>query len=197
MALVLAATAVLAAPATADPAARAAFLQEGDPAEPTRAWVDWCRRMPGECAARPEDARVIPRTAALDRLLDRVNLAVNGSVRSVTDQEHWGVADRWDFPEDGRGDCEDLQVEKRRRLIAAGLPRAAMRIAMVINPEGEGHAVLVVRTDAGDLVLDNRVNRVKPWYRTGYTWVKWEALGGRRWVSLGGVVGRPETAARR
>lgn len=71
-----------------------------------------------------------------------------------------------------------------------------MRMAMVINPEGEGHAVLVVSTSRGDFVLDNRIDEVRPWYRTGYVWVKREGDSAEQWVSLGGVKQPVETAAR-
>lgn len=172
------------------------FLTEAGPASPTKAWAAWCAAQPRECAADPLEPRAIPLTPSLRQLIQSVNLAVNRSVTAVTDQDQWGIADRWDYPVDGRGDCEDIQIEKRRLLAQAGIPFAAMRMAMVINPEGEGHAVLVVRTDKGDLVLDNRVNAVKPWYRTGYTWVKWETLQGPEWVSLGGVRIPVETAAK-
>jgi predicted transglutaminase-like cysteine proteinase len=163
-----------------------AFLVEDGTARPTRAWVNFCVRNPLECRVNPREAGVIPFSPALRSDLVRINVEVNRTIRAVTDSEHWGVSDRWDYPTDGIGDCEDIQIEKRRRLTALGYPAKAMRMAVVVNPEGEGHAVLVVRTDRGDFVLDNRTNDVLPWYAAQYTWVKREADdGGDRWVSLG------------
>ena len=34
------------------------------------------------------------------------------------------------------------------------------------------HAVLVVRTHKGDVVLDNMTSRILPWKRTGYAFLK-------------------------
>ncbi|MEE8629514.1 MULTISPECIES: transglutaminase-like cysteine peptidase, partial [Methylobacterium] len=118
------------------------------------------------------------------------------SLRAVTDQEHWGVPDRWDLAEDGSGDCEDFQLLKRKLLAQAGLPRRAMRMTVVIDDKGEGHAVLMLRTDRGDLVLDNKTSAVLPWHKTGYTYIKREADESMRWVSLGRAVSPVVTANR-
>ena len=53
-----------------------------------------------------------------------------------------------------------------------------------------------MRTNKGDYVLDNRVDVVLPWYRTGYVWVKREGDGTPTWISLGGVKAPIETAAK-
>lgn len=198
------------APATADPAAGSVsdpitaptvarglgpVLVEGGRVGPTAAWAKFCAALPAECQVDRREPRAVEASAGLSVLLQLVNSYVNLTIRPVTDLVHWNVGDRWDYPTDGAGDCEDIQLEKRRLLAALGVPGRAMRMAMVINPEGEGHAVLLVGTDAGDLVLDNRVDRVLPWYRTGYVWVKREGDGARHWVSLGGVRAPVETAA--
>lgn len=47
-----------------------------------------------------------------------------------------------------------------------GWSSRALRIATAVTRSGEGHAVLIVRTDRGDLVLDNRVNTIKYFDRT-------------------------------
>ena len=91
-----------------------------------------------------------------------VNERVNATILPVTDQDHWGVADRWDYPDDGMGDCEDIQLLKRRVLIEAGLPQRALRMTVVIDELGAGHAVLMARTDRGDYILDNKRKAVLP-----------------------------------
>jgi predicted transglutaminase-like cysteine proteinase len=106
------------------------------------------------------------------------------------------VPDRWDLPTDGRGDCEDFQLLKRKLLAEAGLPRRAMRMAVVVDDEGQGHAVLMIRTDRGDFVLDNKVSTVLPWHRTGYIFVKRESEESIGWVSLGGQSSPVVTANR-
>ena len=129
--------------------------------------------------------------------LTQVNRQVNASIRSTTDMEHWGVEDHWDFAEDGYGDCEDYQLVKRKRLVAAGFPRRALRMTAVIDGDGQPHAVLMVRTDRGDFILDNKQSTVLPWRRTGYIYLQREGGPGATWVSLGGAfASRVATAGR-
>jgi predicted transglutaminase-like cysteine proteinase len=125
-----------------------------------------------------------------------VNREVNAAVKPMSDQEHWGVGDRWDLAEDGYGDCEDYQLLKRRRLVAAGFPARAIRMTVVIDDENQGHAVLMVRTDRGDFILDNKRNTVLPWHQTGYTYVKREGQDDLAWVSLGRSTSPVVTAGR-
>jgi predicted transglutaminase-like cysteine proteinase len=105
-------------------------------------------------------------------------------ILAVSDQDHWGVLDRWDYPDDGLGDCEDIQLLKRRLLVQAGLPQRAMRMTAVIDDQGQGHAVLMVLTDRGDFILDNKRNAVLPWRRTGYKYLKREGTNSKAWVAL-------------
>ena len=65
-----------------------------------------------------------------------------------------------------------------------------------IDELGEGHAVLLLRTNQGDYVLDNKTSSVLPWERTGYVYVKRESQQGIGWVSLGGVTSPTTTANR-
>ena len=64
------------------------------------------------------------------------------------------------LPTDGYGDCEDYVLLKRKMLIDAGWPREALLITVVRDRKGEGHAVLTVKTDKGELVLDNQNENV-------------------------------------
>ena len=121
-----------------------------------------------------------------DSILD-LNVKANREIEAITDQDHWGVVDRWDIPTDGKGDCEDYVLLKRQRLAEAGLPRRAMRVTVVIDEENAGHAVLMIRTDRGDFILDNKRNAILPWSQTGYTYVKRESQARTGWASLGGL----------
>jgi len=150
-------------------------------------WVEFCHRVPAECAVDPDEPLTVPLTPKTLQTIVATNRAVNASIRPMTDQEHWGIVDRWDIPEDGYGDCEDYQLLKRKLLVKAGLPRRALRITVVVNEQGAGHAVLMVRTDRGDFILDNEQNGVLPCHQTAYQFVKRESDDGRSWVSLGGV----------
>jgi predicted transglutaminase-like cysteine proteinase len=165
-------------------------------AKPVAAWVDMCRRMPAECEVDVNEPASIELTSETWRTIVAVNRRVNARIRPITDKAHFGVVDRWDYPDDGSGDCEDYQLLKRRLLIERGLPRRAMRMTVVIDDQGEGHAVLMIRTDRGDYILDNKVNAVLPWHQTGYIYVKREGQDGLTWVSLGNVTSPVQTANR-
>jgi predicted transglutaminase-like cysteine proteinase len=165
-------------------------------ANPIPAWTDFCKRYPTECALDLSQPATITLTGAVWSAILEVNRRVNKSIKSLPDHEHWGVADRWDIPEDGYGDCEDFQLLKRKLLAEHGLPRRAMRMTVVIDDRGEGHAVLMIRTDKGDFILDNKTSAVLPWSKTGYTFVKREGHDSMAWLSLGGVISPVATANR-
>lgn len=166
-------------------------------ARPTQGWTDFCKRFPAECAVNPAEPAVVELTPKLWQTLNAVNRKVNTQIKPISDQDHWGVADRWDFPDDGCGDCEDYQLLKRKLLAEAGVPRRTLRMTVVIDDQGQGHAVMMVRTDRGDLILDNKHNAVLPWHQTGYTYVKQEGQeANMAWVSLGGATAPVATANR-
>ena len=165
-------------------------------AKPLLAWVDFCRRYPAECAVDTSEPTTVALTPRVWQELARVNHKVNTTIRPVTDQDHWGVADRWDLAEDGYGDCEDFQLLKRKLLVDAGVPRRAMRMTVVIDEKNEGHAVLMVRKSRGDLVLDNKTDDILAWFETGYVYVKRESQDAIAWSSLGGAISPTATANR-
>ena len=155
-------------------------------ARPVAAWVKFCERYRDECDVDLSEPAVIALTPKVWRSLNAVNRQVNATIQPTTDQDHWGVVDRWDIPADGKGDCEDIQLMKRKILSEQyGLPRRALRMTVVIDEQGEGHAVLMVRTNEGELILDNKRSTIVSWHETGYVFVKREGQDGRDWVSLG------------
>ena len=98
--------------------------------------------------------------------------------------------DYWVAPGTGpsaRGDCEDFALQKRRELISAGIDPNALSLALVRTRAGENHAVLIVASDQGDYVLDNRTDDVKLWNEVPYQWISRQAPGGTlAWVDLSG-----------
>ena len=119
-------------------------------------------------------------TPHLWSLINRVNGNINGAIEERTDLANYGVEDFWNTPlEDGRhaGDCEDYVLEKERALLSAGLPRAALNIALVTTRWGESHAVLLVNTSEGEYVLDNLSPWVMPWREAPYHWVRRQVDG--------------------
>ena len=57
-------------------------------------------------------------------------------------------------------------------LIESGWPREALLITVVRDKKGDGHAVLTVKTDKGEFILDNQNEDILPWSETGYRFVK-------------------------
>ncbi|MDG2570957.1 transglutaminase-like cysteine peptidase [Vibrio parahaemolyticus] len=163
-------------------------------AKPILGWTRFCSEQPAECTVDVSEPATITLTPEIWQTLVRVNRQVNASIKPVTDADHLGIEDRWDFAEDGYGDCEDYQLVKRKRLVEAGFPRRALRMTVVIDEEGAGHAVMMVRTNRGDFILDNKRNAVLPWHRTGYTYIKREGDQNMAWASLGGQVSPTMTA---
>ncbi len=116
-----------------------------------------------------------PETMAL---LETVNRQVNRALRWRSDQELYGMAERWAMPLSAAagttgqayGDCEDYALEKRAALIRAGLPAEALAIATAYSEATGHHAVLIVRLEDTDLVLDNETPWILPWSEAPYTW---------------------------
>lgn len=177
------------------PATSSPVIASGE-AKPVIAWVDFCRRYPGECQVDQTEPGHIELTQKLWKTIVSTNLRTNREIEPVTDMDHWGQVDRWDMAEDGRGDCEEYVLVKRKKLVEAGFPRRALLVTVVIDDENQGHAVLMVRTDRGDFILDNKRNAVLPWQQTGYIYVKRESQDKVAWTSLGGQGSPTVTAAR-
>ncbi len=165
-------------------------------ARPVVGWVKFCERNPDECRVDVSEPAVVTLTPQVWRAIVLANRRVNARIKPKTDKEHWGLVDSWDFPDDGYGDCEDYQLLKRRILAEQGLSRRAMRMTVVIDEQGEGHAVLMVRTDRGDFILDNKTSTVQAWNQTGYVFVKREGQEDTAWASLGGIASPVTTANR-
>ncbi|MBM3529847.1 MAG: transglutaminase [Alphaproteobacteria bacterium] len=165
---------------------RPIHVSVGETSRPPIGWVEFCNEHPRECATRPSQPRDVVLTQKAWRDLVRVNRWVNESIKPVTDMEQWGVVERWSYPDTGKGDCEDYVLLKRRMLMQAGWPREALLITVVRDKKGEGHAVLTVKTDKGDYVLDNQEEQVLLWSETGYRFVKRQSQGDPNlWVALG------------
>jgi len=171
------------AAAQAEPAL---FVAVGEVTRAPIGWVEFCTEYKSDCATRPSQPRDVVLTPKAWTDLVRVNAYINDTVKPLTDLEHWGVVERWNYPEDGYGDCEDYVLAKRKMLMQAGWPREALLITVVRDKKGEGHAVLTVKTDKGEFILDNQEGEVLLWSKTGYRFVKRQSQGDQNvWVSLG------------
>ena len=177
--------------APAAPQSHVLYASLGDTARAPIGWVEFCAEYKGECATRPSQPRDTVLTPKAWSDLVKVNNWVNETVKPMTDLDHWGVVERWNYPDDGYGDCEDYVLQKRRMLMKAGWPREALLITVVRDKKGDGHAVLTVKTNRGEFILDNEENRIVAWNKTGYRFVKRQSQSDpNTWVSLG----EPRTA---
>lgn len=127
------------------------------------------------------------------KVVQQVNQSANRTVRPISDQRQWSVAERWSLPTSRGGDCEDYVLYKKLRLIEAGVSPDQLLIATVLDRQNRSHAVLVLRTGSQDLVLDNMTGRIKPWRETGYTFLRLQdPRQPSRWVAVfaGGMMDR-------
>lgn len=160
-------------------------------------WTDFCRRYEAECLPQSFEPSNVVFTGSDRAAVLRINAEVNREIKPKTDIEHWGVVERWDLPMNGFGDCEDYVLLKRKRLAEAGLPLQALLVTVVTDPAGDGHAVLTVKTDRGDYILDNMHDHVKLWRETPYGFVKRQSQSDPNgWVSIGRPAEAPMIVSR-
>jgi predicted transglutaminase-like cysteine proteinase len=175
----------IAVPAQAIDTANVAFVQTS--AANTSIPVghaEFCKARPAECAADNNPVAAMPLTENLWQQLQTVNAYYNQAVTAVTDNDLYQVAEFWTYP-NGYGDCEDYALAKRRELINAGWPASVLLMSVVKQANGEGHAVLLVRTDRGDLVLDNQVGTIDLWSATPYKFIKRQSQADAgKWVDM-------------
>jgi predicted transglutaminase-like cysteine proteinase len=192
------ALALLAAPRAGTAEERPLFISIGDTARPPIGWVEFCVEYDPECKTKPSAPRDVVLSTQAWKDLQRINLWVNTNIKPMTDMDHWGVVERWNYPDDGYGDCEDYVLQKRKMLMQAGWPREALLITVVRDQHGDGHAILTVKTDKGEFILDNQTDNILPWTDTGYRFVKRQSQSDPNvWVSLGDPHSAPATASSR
>lgn len=169
-------------------------MLRGGEARPPQAFVELCERLAALCEAQDKSPRELAKRRSsfekdLEELSD-VNTYVNTNVKPETDSEQYGVADRWDIAKiGGAGDCEDYVLLKRELLLKKGWQPQDLLITVVKDEQGNGHAILTVRTEKGEFVLDNRKPDVVPWTVSrdiyGYTFYEIESyLNPRVWFEI-------------
>ncbi len=149
----------------------ARFMRVYDVILPPIGFVQFCDRHPSDCRGRGSDRRRVKLTDKRWRQLVVVNNTINRKVAPVTDQELYGRLEVWTYPTN-KGDCEDYVLLKRRELLGRGWPESALLITVVRDENGDGHAVLTVRTSQGDFLLDNKRDIIVPWHQSAYSFVK-------------------------
>jgi predicted transglutaminase-like cysteine proteinase len=157
-------------------------MQEGGNALAPFSFVKFCIDYPGECLSTRGPTRVTL-TGSRMAELGSVNRAVNAAIVPTSDRSAlrlWHLNAHY-------GDCNAFAVEKRHELLQRGWPAAALALTVVKTSWGEGHLVVTVRTDKGDLILDSLRSNVVAWERTGYDFImRQSASNPQYWVELGG-----------
>lgn len=133
--------------------------------------AEFCKSHSNECTVNAAFEQAARLTDDGWQELLSVNQEFNASIIPISDSDLYQVNEFWTYPT-GYGDCEDYVLAKRRALIDRGWSPSTLLIAVVREQNGEGHAVLMVRTDRGDLVLDNQEALIKVWNDTPYQYIK-------------------------
>lgn len=165
--------------------AGAGFMHTGGRTTQPVGHYEFCQQLPQECRQLTPAGAPVELTRKLWATIVAVNNAVNTRVQPRTDMEMWGKEEVWSYPDSGFGDCEDYALEKRRALMQAGVPAGDLLMTVARQPNGDGHAVLTVRTSMGEFILDNLEPKVLAWTDTDYTYLKRQSTRNSGvWVSI-------------
>jgi predicted transglutaminase-like cysteine proteinase len=153
------------------------------PTLPPMAFTQFCLRYRGECRTRPM-FRGGPIRLTEKRWADlkEINQVVNRGI--APERNELGVAGEQWLINPARGDCNDYAVSKRHELLERGWPARGLLLSEVMVNSGEHHLILVVRTNSGDLVLDNMTPQIKPWSRVPYRWVRMQMPNSKLWATI-------------
>lgn len=158
-------------------------LEEFGPTSMPIGYYEYCQRYRTQCE-RPSVNGTVELTEDRWQAMLKANWKANSSVAPMTDEEIFGVEERWEYPETV-GDCEDYVLLKRQMLADQGFPLGALRITVGLDADGGGHAVLTVVTDLGDFVLDNVEQEIKRWDEAEIQYLKWQSGEDPNvWISL-------------
>lgn len=159
-------------------------VKEYGKALPPVGYVKFCATGQDECKTTGGKIERVTMSPVRWNQLKQINNYVNGKIAPVSDQDLYGEPERWVYPVNA-GDCEDYVLLKKRYLQGVGFEADELLITVLLDEKGEGHAVLTVRTDSGDFILDNRRNEIMRWDQTHYKFLKRQSqLNPKQWVSL-------------
>ncbi|MEF2553268.1 transglutaminase-like cysteine peptidase [Aurantimonas sp. A2-1-M11] len=162
---------------------RGPFMVVGDTTSPPvghrlfcHSHPDECRPSGGEAAARTVEPVTL--TPELIGAIAQLNEEINRRVEAKSDRELYGVEERWTYPSDAnQGDCEDYALLKRKLLNEReGIDLGNLLLTVVRKRDGEGHAILTLRTQRGEFVLDNLDRRVVAWRDAPYRFLKRQSV---------------------
>jgi predicted transglutaminase-like cysteine proteinase len=113
--------------------------------------------------------------------VEAIQIEVNNSVTYRTDIDLYSTTEFWVEPVSA-GDCEDYALAKRKRLLDMGVDSKYLRLATCWTETWEYHAVLIVTTNEGDYVLDNRYPLPMMKQDLRYRWHKIQE--GSKWYAI-------------
>ncbi len=135
----------------------------------------FCNKFKSECGVKSSKTGATKLNRKRWKQLVEINSQINLAVEPVTDMEYYNKEEHWTYPKN-YGDCEDYVLLKRYMLMQMGWPASSLLITVVKQSNGDGHAVLTVRTDKADFILDNLRMKIRPWFKTEYRYLKRQSV---------------------
>ena len=132
---------------------------------------DYCKQYRHDCQILSKNRDAIKMSNELWNDLVKINSYTNEKIQPMTDWEAFNSEEVWQYPT-SVGDCEDYVLLKRYMLMRRGWPASSLLITVVRQENGEAHAVLTVRTNEADYILDNMTDEILPWNETPYVYLK-------------------------
>ena len=183
-AVALAALVFSAGSAIPAPSVTSLWMQTGAVTSQPIGHYEFCRQYVEECAKKSKSATPPRVTERGWQVIREINSSVNATIAPITDEDLYGKDEVWAYPTDA-GDCEDYALLKRRALMEQGFSAGDLLMTVLLKPDGEGHAVVTVRTSQGDFILDNLEEEVLLWSKTSYKFLKRQAsFNSGRWVTI-------------
>jgi predicted transglutaminase-like cysteine proteinase len=139
---------------------------------PPIGWNEFCRVYTEDCQKSFNEVEILPLNESSWRIIKEINKEVNTLIQPLSDQKNHWVLEKWDYAENWYGDCEDYVLLKKKKLIEKWIPESSLLITVVKDKNWDWHAVLTIRTDRGDFILDNQKTKIYKWYENWYTYIK-------------------------
>ena len=166
------------------PSVTSIWMQTGSVTSQPIGHYEFCQQYVNECSIKSGSTTPPLVTERGWQVIREINSSVNAAIAPITDEDLYGKDEVWAYPSDA-GDCEDYALLKRRELMEQGFSAADLLMTVLLKPDGEGHAVVTVRTSKGDFILDNLEEEVLLWSKTSYKFLKRQAsFNSGRWVTI-------------
>jgi predicted transglutaminase-like cysteine proteinase len=147
-------------------------------------WIEFCRTYTNDCNKSFGEVEILIVNTKNWKIIEEINTRVNASIEPLSDEiNHW-IEEKWDYAENWYGDCEDYVLLKKKKLIEQWFPESSLLITIVRDKNWEWHAVLTIRTNKWDFILDNQTLKIHKWNETWYTYIKIQSQSAPNiWIS--------------